>query len=210
MTTEPIWIFGTSVEAESWTPGHGWPSVLAGLLGPGKVRNLGVGGQAMAYGDPASGLQRMDDWIRQSVTAAGAAKPRWVIIGALLNDLPRSDDVSPTRWATFTVTEWLKAQGITALVMTCTPVTAEFFGAQPGVINRRRSELNSWIRAQYWNGQLVDTGDLLATASGYADDRAMLDSLHPDASPEDGVDGSQVLALAVRDFLEEKGILAQI
>jgi len=199
-----VWTFGDSITAGTWLADPGtqsWPSRLDALLGDGvQVRNLGVGGQAVAYADP--GGKRMDAWVLESLAAVPAVeRPAVVLFAGGLNDMIRNTDVGPTRQAIFElgnrIASWYPT--VRFLVMTITPYRSDAGYAVP--LSERRATLNAWIRAQYGPaGQLVDTGDLLTAGATYADVRYFLDHLHPDE------EGTAILAHGVHDQLKEKGL----
>lgn len=204
--TERIWVFGTSIE---WGVGTddpatlSWPARLDDMLGGGQIRNLAVGGSAMAH--PVEGQLQMDDHIKNEVLAHPYDGPQTVIIGGPINDLIRAADVSPTRWDVYNIVNWLQARGIRVLVMTITPFTSSHIPS-PDALSSRRADYNTWLRQMYGPyGQLIDSGDVLTAGATFGDERAFADSLHPDASGEDGFDGTLAIAQVVRDVLQNRG-----
>lgn len=205
--TEPIWVFGTSIE---WGVGtndpttESWPARLDAMLGGGRIRNLAVGGSSMAY--PVDGQQQMDDLVKAEVLAHPSDGPATVIIGGPINDLIRAVDVSPTRWDVYNLVSWLQERGITVFVATITPFTTAHIPS-PDALSARRVDYNAWLRQMYGQyGQVIDYGDVLTAGGTFGDPRAFRDSLHPDASAGDGIDGTLALAQVAYDVLETKGL----
>lgn len=204
--TRLFWTFGDSITAGTWLAdpaSQSWPGQLQQRLGSAAtVRNLGVGGQMVAYADP--GGERMDAYALRMLAAAAAAGqplPDAVLFAGGLNDLIRATQPGDTRWAIFNLGATIASTypGVRFLPMTVTPYRSDAGYAE--ALSTRRAELNTWMRAQYGlAGQLLDTGDLLTAGATYADVRWYLDGLHPNA------DGAGILAHGVHVLLQGKGL----
>lgn len=202
--TADIWCFGDSITYGTWLANPGtesWPGQLDTLLGGGRVRNLGVGGQAVTYADP--GGESMVAFCRRVITSTAVSeRPATIIFAGGINDMVRATDVSPTRFAVYELGGWLgtNSPGTRFLVSTITPYRGGAQYAAP--LSERRATYNTWVRDMYGqSGQLMDTGDLLTAGATYADVRYYLDTLHPNAR------GAGVLADGMHSLLKEKGIV---
>lgn len=193
-----VWTFGDSITAGTWLadpPTQSWPAQLDALLGPGQqVRNLGVGGQAVAYADP--GGERMDAYVLRMLASVPASeRPSLVLFAGGINDMIWAGDVTATRTAVFNLGNTVQGRypGVTFRPLTITPYRSDAGYADP--LSGRRSSYNAWARAQYgpW---LIDAGDVLTAGATYADPRYYLDPLHPNAA------GARELAQAVYVRLE--------
>lgn len=185
VTPPSVWTFGDSITFGTWLAdpaSQSWPARLDELMGPGvQVRNLGVGGQAVAYGDCA-GCERMDALVRRKLAATPAAElPRVIVFAGGINDMIRATDVSPTRTAVYDLGVWIAQNypGVKFFVTTLTPYASDATYAGP--LSERRATYNAWVRAMYPGGSLVDVGEVLTAGPTYADPRYYLDGLHPDA-----------------------------
>lgn len=201
----PIWAFGDSITAGTWLADPGtqsWPAQLDERLGAGQqVRNLGVGGMAVAY-DDCAGCERMDNYVLRQLAAVPAAElPQVVLFAGGINDMIRATDPAPTRTAIYNLAYSVTSRypAVQFQVMTITPYRSDAAYAEQ--LSGRRATLNSWERAMYaGSGQLVDTGDILTAGATYGDVRWFVDSLHPDA------DGAAMIAHGVADVLRERGL----
>lgn len=201
--TPSVWVFGDSIAAGTWLADpatQSWPAQIDELMGPGQqVRNLAVGGQAVAYSGP--GLQRMDEYVLQTLAATPAAElPRVIVFAGGLNDFIRAYDVGPTRWAVYQLGTTIAATypGVAFLPTTITPYRSD--SGWLVALSDRRAQYNAWARDMYGQaGQLIDSGDVL-TAGAYADPRYYGDALHPNAG------GAEAIADTVYTVLSQKGL----
>lgn len=204
--TARLWVFGDSIAAGTWLadpPAQSWPAQLDAMAGGGLVRNLAIGGQAVAFdGGPA--LPRMDQLVKDTLLATPAAElPQLLLFAGGTNDLIRTATMDETRWATYGLGVWVLQNFPTVkfLPMTITPLRTDH-GASPIALSDRRAIYNTWARAQYGQaGWLMDTGDLLCAGATFADVRWFADSLHPN------VDGAGILARGVHTVLTGRGLL---
>lgn len=202
----PVWVFGDSIPAGIWLADpatQSWPAQLDTALGAGQqVRNLGVGGMAVAYTDSAS-PQRMDRYVLDQLAAVPADQlPRVVLLAGGINDLIRSTDVGPTRTAIYDLVNRIGQlyPSVRVQVLTLTPYRSDAGYADP--LSQRRATVNTWLRAMYGpTGQLVDVGDILTAAPPYADVRFYVDFLHPNAA------GDAQLADGVLQMLTQRGLV---
>lgn len=204
VSAQPIWVFGDSIAFGSWLANpatQSWPAQLDARLGPGQqVRNLGVGGQAVAY--PDSG-ERMDAYVLRVLASTPTADlPRAILFAGGINDLIHAYDVAPTRFAVFNLGNTIANSypSVKFLPMTLTPYRAD--ASYADALSVRRNDYNTWARAQYGpSAQIIDSGDLLTAGATYADIRYYTDFLHPDA------DGAGILAHGIGDVLVQKGLV---
>lgn len=201
----PVWVFGDSIAYGTWLADPGtqsWPAQVDERMGPGQqVRNLGIGGQAVAFGQPD--VPRMDSYVRETLLATPADQlPATIVLAGGVNDLIRSDNsMWDTRLAVFNLVLWIgyTYPQVEVVVATLTPMLAVHPWWAP-TLSFRRDVYNTWARAQWGpSGQLLDVGDLLTAGSTYADVRYYVDSLHPD------VEGAAVLAHGAFDVLSQRG-----
>lgn len=193
----PVWVFGDSVPAGTWlAPEEGWVDRVDNSV-DGGIWNFAVGGTSVAFG-----ANRIDARVKASLQQYPNQLPKAIILDGGRNDFIQSDNgVGDLRWAVFNLDSWLAANypSIKFYVMTVTPYRSDAGYAE--TLSLRRSNYNTWVRAQFGpSGRVIDAGDLLTAGSTYADIRYYRDFIHPDA------EGAEIVAHGVGDFLAEKGI----